>query len=98
MLIRYQNMKTKLNVFFLTLQENGVTGLFKGIVPRCVRRTLMAALAWTVFEEVTVALYLSFPVCLSMQWVPWQNVILYKRIGKYTFFREILNYFKKLSK
>lgn len=33
-------------------QANGVNGLFKGIVPRTLRRTLMAALSWTVYEQV----------------------------------------------
>ncbi|CAK1596393.1 unnamed protein product [Parnassius mnemosyne] len=31
----------------------GVQGYFKGAVPRMLRRTLMAAVAWTVFEEIT---------------------------------------------
>ncbi|KOB73830.1 putative solute carrier family 25, member 38 [Operophtera brumata] len=31
----------------------GVKGYFKGAVPRMLRRTLMAAMAWTVFEEIT---------------------------------------------
>ncbi|XP_022836032.1 solute carrier family 25 member 38-like [Spodoptera litura] len=34
-------------------QTYGVKGYFKGAVPRMLRRTLMAAMAWTVFEEVT---------------------------------------------
>uniref|UniRef100_A0A2A4J2J3 Mitochondrial glycine transporter n=1 Tax=Heliothis virescens TaxID=7102 RepID=A0A2A4J2J3_HELVI len=34
-------------------QTYGVRGYFKGAVPRMLRRTLMAAMAWTVFEEVT---------------------------------------------
>ncbi|XP_072026603.1 mitochondrial glycine transporter A-like [Amphiura filiformis] len=38
------------------VKENGVHGLFKGIAPRCIRRTLMAALAWTVYEEAIVKL------------------------------------------
>ena len=29
-----------------------MTGLFKGIVPRTLRKTLMAALSWTVYEQV----------------------------------------------
>lgn len=33
-------------------QTNGVQGLFKGLVPRTLRRTLMAALSWTVYEQV----------------------------------------------
>lgn len=35
------------------LKINGVTGLFKGIVPRTLRRTLMAALSWTVYEQLS---------------------------------------------
>ncbi|XP_049868709.1 mitochondrial glycine transporter-like isoform X3 [Pectinophora gossypiella] len=34
-------------------QTYGVRGYFKGAVPRMLRRTLMAAMAWTVFEEIT---------------------------------------------
>lgn len=37
---------------FCCFQANGVNGLFKGIVPRTLRRTLMAALSWTVYEQV----------------------------------------------
>lgn len=33
-------------------QRDGVIGFWRGIVPRTIRRTLMAALAWTVYEEV----------------------------------------------
>lgn len=36
----------------------GVIGLFAGMVPRCLRRTLMAALTWTVYEEMKVKLSL----------------------------------------
>ena len=32
------------------LNENGINGLFRGIVPRMIRRTLMSSLAWTVYE------------------------------------------------
>ncbi|XP_023948541.1 mitochondrial glycine transporter B isoform X2 [Bicyclus anynana] len=34
-------------------QTYGLKGYFKGAVPRMLRRTLMAAMAWTVFEEIT---------------------------------------------
>lgn len=34
------------------LQKDGPKGFLRGIVPRTVRRTLMAALAWTVYEQV----------------------------------------------
>jgi solute carrier family 25 protein 38 len=32
-------------------QKYGVRGYFKGLVPRMLRRTLMAAMAWTVYEQ-----------------------------------------------
>jgi len=32
-------------------RENGATGFFRGLVPRTMRRTLMAATAWTVYEQ-----------------------------------------------
>ncbi|CAG9584818.1 unnamed protein product [Danaus chrysippus] len=34
-------------------QNYGIKGYFKGAVPRMLRRTLMAAMAWTVFEQIT---------------------------------------------
>ncbi|PSN29957.1 Solute carrier family 25 member 38 [Blattella germanica] len=34
-------------------QKYGMKGYFKGLVPRMLRRTLMAAMAWTVYEQVT---------------------------------------------
>ena len=34
-------------------KKYGVLGYFKGIVPRMLRRTLVTAMAWTVYEEVT---------------------------------------------
>jgi hypothetical protein len=36
------------------IQKSGTSGLFRGMLPRCLRRTLMAALAWTVYEQVIV--------------------------------------------
>ena len=32
-------------------QEKGLKGFFRGAVPRSLRRTLMAAMAWTVYEQ-----------------------------------------------
>ncbi|XP_035493511.2 mitochondrial glycine transporter B-like isoform X3 [Scophthalmus maximus] len=32
-------------------RENGMGGFFRGAVPRSLRRTLMAAMAWTVYEQ-----------------------------------------------
>nr|XP_029137213.1 mitochondrial glycine transporter B-like [Labrus bergylta] len=37
--------------FLARPQENGVAGFFRGAVPRSLRRTLMAAMAWTVYEQ-----------------------------------------------
>lgn len=33
-------------------ERDGLEGFWRGIIPRTIRRTLMAALAWTVYEEV----------------------------------------------
>lgn len=33
-------------------ERDGMPGFWRGIVPRTIRRTLMAAMAWTVYEEV----------------------------------------------
>lgn len=35
----------------LPLQDFGLAGFFRGGVPRALRRTLMAAMAWTVYEQ-----------------------------------------------
>lgn len=32
--------------------EYGIAGFFRGVTPRCLRRTLISALSWTVFEEI----------------------------------------------
>lgn len=40
------------------VNENGVSVLFRGWVPRVMRRTLICALSWTVFEEVMRSLNL----------------------------------------
>lgn len=34
------------------VKSDGITGMFRGVVPRTLRRTLMAAMAWTVYEEI----------------------------------------------
>ncbi|KAL8586843.1 hypothetical protein ACOMHN_052719 [Nucella lapillus] len=39
-------------VLIYIYQERGMYGFWRGIVPRTLRRTLMTALAWTVFEEI----------------------------------------------
>ncbi|KAK3583630.1 hypothetical protein CHS0354_039456 [Potamilus streckersoni] len=33
-------------------QEDGLAGFWRGIVPRALRRTLMATMAWTIYEEI----------------------------------------------
>uniref|UniRef100_A0A3Q4GMG1 Solute carrier family 25 member 38 n=1 Tax=Neolamprologus brichardi TaxID=32507 RepID=A0A3Q4GMG1_NEOBR len=38
-------------LFWPFLQEYGMAGFFRGAVPRSLRRTLMAAMAWTVYEQ-----------------------------------------------
>ena len=37
---------------YFALQANGIEGFFRGLAPRVLRRTLIAAMAWTVYEEV----------------------------------------------
>ncbi len=44
--------KSTLDCVFVVCEKNGVQGLFRGMLPRCMRRTLMAAMSWTVFEAV----------------------------------------------
>lgn len=45
--------KTIRNAVVFVYQRDGIEGFWRGIVPRTIRRTLMAALAWTVYEEVS---------------------------------------------
>lgn len=45
---RYRNSAAALTYIY---RENGLAGLYRGAVPRCLRRTLMAAMAWTVYEQ-----------------------------------------------
>nr|CAB3266183.1 solute carrier family 25 member 40-like [Phallusia mammillata] len=40
------------DIAYLIYQKNGIRGYFSGLVPRVTRRTLMAAMAWTVYEQV----------------------------------------------
>ena len=46
---RYKNT---IDCVFVVVKNNGFLGLFRGTLPRCIRRTLMAALTWTVYESV----------------------------------------------
>lgn len=41
---------------FYVHRKYGPRGYFKGLVPRMLRRTLMAAMAWTVYEQITKSL------------------------------------------
>ncbi|XP_069684951.1 mitochondrial glycine transporter A-like isoform X2 [Periplaneta americana] len=41
------------SVLIYVHKRYGMKGYFKGLVPRMLRRTLMAAMAWTVYEQVT---------------------------------------------
>lgn len=34
-------------------QKNGFSGYFAGLAPRMLRRTLMAAMAWTLYEQIS---------------------------------------------
>ena len=58
-LFRLQLSKDNLNArsaFHSILVNDGVKGLFRGCLLRTLRRTLMASLAWTVYEQVVVNL------------------------------------------
>nr|CAD7260144.1 unnamed protein product [Timema shepardi] len=46
---KFQNLQT---IIVYVHKKYGVKGYFKGLVPRMLRRTLMAAMAWTVYEQV----------------------------------------------
>ncbi|XP_046389789.1 mitochondrial glycine transporter-like isoform X2 [Ischnura elegans] len=42
-----------IDVIFYVHKKYGMKGYFKGLAPRMLRRTLMAAMAWTIYEQVT---------------------------------------------
>lgn len=44
---KYRNVRLTMMAI---VQEHGLAGLFRGIVPRMIRRTMMSSLAWTVYE------------------------------------------------
>ncbi|XP_054283760.1 mitochondrial glycine transporter-like isoform X2 [Macrosteles quadrilineatus] len=48
-----QQYKSIPNVVVLVYQKYGVCGYFKGLIPRMLRRTLIAAMAWTIYEQLT---------------------------------------------
>ncbi|XP_063240945.1 mitochondrial glycine transporter A-like [Bacillus rossius redtenbacheri] len=47
---RFRDLRS---VVLYVRQKYGVKGYFRGLVPRMLRRTLMAAMAWTVYEQLT---------------------------------------------
>ena len=46
---KYRGTAHCINVIFT---EYGLSGFMRGVTPRCLRRTLISALSWTVFEEI----------------------------------------------
>lgn len=38
-------------LFYLLNKEHGLEGFLRGALPRSLRRTMMAAMAWTVYEQ-----------------------------------------------
>lgn len=40
-----------LSLCLFVCQDHGLVGFFRGAVPRSLRRTMMAAMAWTVYEQ-----------------------------------------------
>lgn len=47
---KFQNISS---VIVHVHEKYGPSGYFKGLVPRMLRRTLMAAMAWTIYERIT---------------------------------------------
>ena len=50
-----EEFKTVRSSLYFVYYKYGILGYFKGIVPRMLRRTLMTAMAWTVYEQMTRA-------------------------------------------
>lgn len=42
---------SSLSTVIFIVKQKGAQGLFSGLVPRMMRRTLMASMAWTVYEQ-----------------------------------------------
>lgn len=59
-------------------QEHGMAGFFRGAVPRSLRRTLMAAMAWTVYEQLMARMGLKSWRANGVE--PQQNRMTYKGI------------------
>jgi len=53
-----EKFKNIFQVLVYVHRKYGVKGYFKGLVPRTLRRSLMAAMAWTVYEKLTTKLEL----------------------------------------
>ncbi|XP_011497699.1 PREDICTED: solute carrier family 25 member 38-like isoform X2 [Ceratosolen solmsi marchali] len=53
---KYKNLRS---TFFFMYSKFGIFGYFEGIVPRMIRRTLMTAMAWTVYEQITLSVGLA---------------------------------------
>ena len=47
-----EKFNTFLQAIVFVHKKYGMKGYFKGLAPRMLRRTLMAAMAWTVYEQV----------------------------------------------
>jgi len=45
-------------VIYYVYEKDGVAGFLRGIIPRTLRRTMMAAMAWTVYEQMMKSLHL----------------------------------------
>ncbi|XP_018612666.1 mitochondrial glycine transporter A-like isoform X2 [Scleropages formosus] len=46
-----QLFRRHMDVVWYVYKVQGLTGFFRGVVPRSLRRTMMAAMAWTVYEQ-----------------------------------------------
>lgn len=52
------NYKGTIHCVTVVFRQYGYAGFFRGLTPRCLRRTLISALSWTVFEEIMRSLKL----------------------------------------
>jgi solute carrier family 25 protein 38 len=53
-----QKYRNSLHCIRTVLTESGSSGLLRGITPRCMRRALISAMSWTVYEELFVRMKL----------------------------------------
>ena len=49
--LKPQEFQNTLHAAQLTFHQDGLRGFFLGLVPRLVRKTLSAAITWTLYEE-----------------------------------------------